>query len=336
MKNIDSNNSKINYIKYSFNIINDSYVKAPLNETFIAFNTINNLQYLVYSSKSSIITCYDLINFHEIKEEYMQNCRYVNFKHYLDNNNKRDLVISIFCVSDNIKLWDVKNWECILNLKNINNSPDLGCACFINDNNVNYIITSCRNNKNESRPIKVFDFNGNKIKEINESKEAALYIDSYKDNISFNSYIISSNLNNLKSYDFKMNKVYHIYSDTNKDEYYCYTTIINNNEVNLIASCYDGNIRIFDFHSGILLNKINNNSHSLLFEICPWKNDYLFVGYGDNTIKLIDINNKIIVTSLSGHNNAVVNIKRINHPKYGECILSQGRNYDKIILWILK
>ena len=339
MKNIDSNNSKINYIKYSFNIINDSYVKAPLNETFIAFNTINNLQYLVYSSKSSIITCYDLINFQkifEIKEEYMQNCRYVNFKHYLDNNNKRDLVISIFCVSDNIKLWDVRNWECILNLKNINNSPDLGCACFINDNNVNYIITSCRNNKNESRPIKVFDFNGNKIKEINESKEAALYIDSYKDNISFNSYIISSNLNHLKSYDFKMNKVYHIYSDTNKDEYYCYTTIINNNEVNLIASCYDGNIRIFDFHSGILLNKINNNSHSLLFEICPWKNDYLFVGYGDNAIKLIDINNKIIVTSLSGHNNAVVNVKRINHPKYGECILSQGRNYDKIILWILK
>jgi len=339
MKNIDSNNSKINYIKYSFNIINDSYVKAPLNETFIAFNTINNLQYLVYSSKSSIITCYDLINFQkifEIKEEYMQNCRYVNFKHYLDKNNKRDLVISIFCISDNIKLWDVRNWECILNLKNINNSPDLGCACFINDNNVNYIIASCRNNKNESRPIKVFDFNGNKIKEINESKEAALYIDSYKDIISLNSYIISCNLNHLKSYDFKTNKVYHIYSDSNKDEYYCYTTIINRNEVNLIASCYDGNIRIFDFHSGILLNKINNNSHSMIFEICPWKNDYLFVGYGDNTIKLIDINNKTIVTSLSGHNNAVVNVKRINHPKYGECILSQGRNYDKIILWILK
>jgi len=343
MKNTDNKengNSNINCIKYSFNIINDSYVKAPLNETFITFTTINNLLYLVYSSKSSIITCYDLVNFQkifEIKEEYEQNCRYVNFKHFLDENNKRDLVISIFCVCDNIKLWDVKNWECILNLKNINNSPDLGCACFLKFNDVNYIITSCRNNKNESKPIKVFDFNGNKIKEINESKEAALYIDSYNDTtISGNSYIISCNLNHIKSYNFKMNNVYHIYSDTNQDEYYCYTTIINTNMVNLIASCYDGNIRIFDFHSGILLNKIINNNHLLLFEICTWKNDYLFVGYGDNTIKLIDINGKAVVTSLSGHNNPVVNVKKINHPKYGECILSQGRNYDKIILWILK
>ena len=103
----------------------------------------------------------------------------------------------------------MKNWECILNIKNINNSPDLGCACFFNDNNKIYIITSCRNNKIESRPIKVFDFNGKKIKEINDSKEASLYIDSYYENISFNNYIISSNLNHIKSYNFNKNELYH-------------------------------------------------------------------------------------------------------------------------------
>ncbi len=42
-------------IKYIFNIINDSYVKGPLNDSFIIFKAFNDLLYLIYSSKSSLI-----------------------------------------------------------------------------------------------------------------------------------------------------------------------------------------------------------------------------------------------------------------------------------------
>lgn len=329
MKNIN--------IKYTFNIINDSYVKAPLNETFITFKTIDNFLYLIYSSKNSLINCYDLIKLQkicEIKEENINTSRYVNFKHYLDNISKRDLVISIFCTNDKIKLWNVKNWECILNIKNINNSPDLGCACFINNNNEIYIITSCRNNKCETRSIKAFDLNGNFLKEINNSKEASLYIDSYYDSKTNNNYIISCSLNHVKSYNFNKNELFHEYSDTNNNELYCYYTLFNDKDVNLITSCYDGNIRIFNFFSGILINKIKIDNH-ILFEICLWEDNYLFIGTGDNNIKLIDLKNKRIIKNLSGHMNAVVNVKRTVHPFYGKCLISQGKNYDKIILWIL-
>ena len=83
-------NNKLN-IKYCFNIINDSYVKAPLNETFIVFKTIDNFLYLIYSSKSGLINCYDLKKLQkicEIKEDCNKTSRYVNFKHYLDEKNK--------------------------------------------------------------------------------------------------------------------------------------------------------------------------------------------------------------------------------------------------------
>ena len=231
-------------------------------------------------------------------------------------------------------MWNVKNWECVLNIKNINNIPDLGYACFLNDTNKIYIIISCRNNKIGSRPFKVFDFNGKKIKEINDSKEASLYIDSYYDNISFNNYIMSYNLNHIKSYNFNKNELYHEYSDTNNKEFYCYTMICSiNNEIKLFSSCYDGTIRIFNFHSSILLKKIKINQ--ILFRFLLRNKDYLFVGCGDNKIRIINLKDELIISELSGHNNSVVDIKKIILPFYGECILSQGKNYDKIILWLL-
>ena len=331
MKNI-----KIN-LKYNFNIINDSYVKAPLNETFIVFKTFNNFLYLVYSSKNSLINCYDLNKLQkvcEIKEDSIKTSRYINFKHYLDEKNKRDLILTIFCLCDNIKLWNINNFECLNDIKNINTKGFLYSACFLNDNNQIYIITSCRNNKCESRPIKVFNLNGVKVKEINDSKEASLYIDTYYDNNKNNNYIISSNLNHVKSYDFNKNELYKIYTDKNDKEFYCYTMIHEKNkDKELYTSSYDGNIRIFNFHNGILLKKIKINQ--ILFEICLFKNDYLFVGCGDNKIKIINIKDETIIMDLSGHNNAVVNIKKFFLPPYGECVLSQGKNYDKIILWVL-
>ena len=83
---------------------------------------------------------------------------------------------------DNIlKLWNVSNWECSLNISNINNEGYLFSACFLKKNNQNYIITSNLNWNSNPEKIKIFDFNGNKIKEINESNENTLFVDSFYD-----------------------------------------------------------------------------------------------------------------------------------------------------------
>ena len=73
-----------------------------------------------------------------------------------------------------------------------------------------------------------------------------------------------------------------------------------------------------------------------LREICLWNNEYLFVGCDDKTIKLIELNKGKIIKELVGHNDKVLSIKSIIHPKYGKCLISQGSMNDSIKLWIIK
>ena len=129
--------------------------------------------------------------------------------------------------------------------------------------------------------------------------------------------------------------VYHKYCDN--DEKYHVSIVINYNEdaINLIESSKDSNIRIWDFHTGILLNKIKA-SDERLYGICLWDKNYLFVGCYDGIIKIIDIKNKKIIKSLKGHNKSVLSLKIINHPHYGECLISQGYAEVNIKLWLIK
>ena len=253
-------------LKFTFNIINDSYVKGILNDTFIVFQTFNDLSYIVYSSKYALINCYDINNFQkicEIKEDEIKSFKYVNFNHFSDKRSKRDLVLSIYCKWDTLKLWNVNNWECLLILSNINNDLSLGYCCFLEENINNkqniYIITSCRDNKNGSRPIKTYDLNGNKNNEIKNSENASMYIKSFYDIKNNKNYIISCNMNNVKSYDFKENQIYHEYTDKKENELYNRAILYNNdkdNKITLITSCFDGAIRFWDFHKNIFLKKI--------------------------------------------------------------------------------
>ena len=67
--------------------------------------------------------------------------------------------------------------------------------------------------------------------------------------------------------------------------------------------------------------------------MCLWNDNYLFIGCRDKTIKIVEIKNGLIVNNLSGHNNYVITIKKIFHPKYGECLISQNWKESDIQLW---
>jgi len=62
--------------------------------------------------------------------------------------------------------------------------------------------------------------------------------------------------------------------------------------VKLIESCCDGYVRIWNFDSGKLLQKINvvvenEKLKKILNCICLWDNDYIFVGYDGAYIILV-------------------------------------------------
>ena len=317
-------------------ITKDSYSCTNLDNTFNAFKSINNKFYLVYTNENKSLIFYDLNEQMIIKEIKNYHNEYItNIRHYLDEKNKRDLIMSISKQDNNIRVWDIKKWECILNITEVNKEGYLLSSCFLSENNQIYIITSNSNYEDDSEPIKIFDFNGNEIKEIKNSCEETYFIDTYYDNILSKNYIITGNKNYVKSYDFINNEIYHKYYDNDNGGHG--SLIINSNEeiIKLIDSCDDGNIRIWNFHSGLLLNKIEVTK-KCLYSLCLWNNNYLFVGCSDKSIKLIELNNNIIIKSLIGHNEVVLTIKKINHPQYGESLISQGAGDDQIKLWIFK
>ena len=185
--------------------------------------------------------------------------------------------------------------------------------------------------------IKIFNLDGDEIKEINDSNDHCFFIDTYYDNNCSKNFIITGNLGYLKSYDFDNNKLYHKYYDNeNIKKMAHFSAVINKNEnlIKLIDSSRDGFIRIWNFHLNILLNKINLNCGKL-YDICLWNDNNLLVGCEDKTIKLLNINNNTIVKEFKGHVREVISIKKIYHNKYGECIISQGKGEDQIKLWMM-
>ena len=335
-----SKNFKLNtnpkYIQILKNITKDSNGNCFLDNSFTVFKSINNILYLIYASDNKSIIAYNLSKSQkiiEIKDAHKNIA--TNFRHYLDSINKRDLILSISAYENNIKIWNVNNFECLLDLKNINKSGFLDSACFLNDNNQNYIITSNYNYSNPE-PIKVFNFKGEKIKEIKNSSDIIFFIDVYYDINLSRIFIISGNNENVKSHDYNNNKLYHEYFDNNNyyRKVHCSAIInIEGNIIKLIESSYDGNIRVWDFHSGLLLDKLNIGNICLR-GICLWDSNYLFVGCDDKTIKLIDLKNHKIEKVLKEHNKEILTIKKIVHPKFGECLVSQGWDNDQIKLWI--
>ena len=326
-------NNEINDIKLLSDIADDSYAYIDLDNTFSAFKSIDNILYLIYADREKSIISYDLIKHQKISKIYSNHSEYItNFVHFLDKINNRDLIMSISSKNNNIKIWNIKNWECILNMCDVYKKGWLFSACFISEKNNNYIITSnCNGTISES--IRVYDFKGKKIKEIKNSKDETLFITTFYDKDFSRNYILTGNCNYVKSYDYDKNELYHIYSDNKNGNHYSIVIKEDRKIKLLIESCLDGYIRIWDFHSTSYLNKIKI-SNECLTSLCLWNNDYLFVGCSDKTIKVINLKTGLIPMLLKGHSDEVLTIKKIFHPTYGECLISQGWGHEKIKLWI--
>ena len=332
-----------------YNLINDSYNIDYLDNTFILYNSKNDGLYLVYATEHKSIKCYNFGHQKIIKEIKNAHEDYItNFRHCFNKKNNEDMVMSISGWINNIKIWNGNTWQCLLNITNVNTNGYLFSSAFLvikhynNNNKLNedyYILSSNRNHLGISEQIKLFDLNGNLISKFPESNDNTCFIDTFcekeklgnKENLKY--YIITGNTGHVKSYDFINKKLFMQYAEkNNKSDHLCIVIKKIDDIIKLIESCADNFIRIWKFHTGELLGKIDCMNG--LLGICIWNNNYLFTGCKDNSIKLIDIKNLKIVKSFNGHNNYVCTIRKIVHPKYGGCIISQSWHNDDIKIWM--
>ena len=169
---------------------------------------------------------------------------------------------------------------------------------------------------------------------VNKEQNRRVYFDK---NLNKN-YIITGNNNDLTiSYDYDNNKIYNKYYENECIFYYSFINDIRINENNeliylITLNFFDG-VKIYDFHSRKLINKINPGlgGKNTMF---LWSNKYLFIGFNE-IIKLFDIKSLKNIRNLKGHKNQVININKCVHPLYGECLISQGIDDDEIKLWTI-
>ena len=171
MENINENEKNLNVFskhldfQVSKTLVKDSFTQlGGYSNSFNLFLSIDNIAFLIYSNINKSIITFDLIAMKklcEIKNAHKENIS--NFRHYSDLKNNRDLILSISTIDNNIKLWNLKNLDCLLNLPNINKKGFLHSSCFLNNDNQIYIITSNCLWHGNCENLKVYDLNGNKI-----------------------------------------------------------------------------------------------------------------------------------------------------------------------------
>jgi len=321
-------------IQFLNNLTSNSYSEYPFDNSFTIFKSVNDNLLIVFASQNKSIILFNLVNNKIINEIKNAHEYYVtNFRYHFDNINKRDLLISISGEDNNLKLWDITNFNCLLNIQKVYKNGYLYSACFLCDNNNNYIITSkCFG---DPELIKTFDFNGNKISELSNSNDNIIFIDTYYDNKLSKNFILTGNIGFVKSYNYNEDKVYHKYNDGGNAFHRNINLYENDSKISLLEICCDGNIRIWNFYSGELLNRIKVYENPL-FSICLWNDQYIFVGCDDGAILLIDLKKGSNIKKLIGHEDSVLTIRKFVHPLYGECLISKGVGNEQIKLWVIK
>ena len=296
---------------------------------------LNNILYLIYSKEDKSIITYDLINNKIINETKNAHEKFItNFRY--QKIGDRDIIMTISCEDNNLKLWNFPSWECILNIKNINSSGILKSGAFLNENNQYYIVTSnalIPYLQENLEGIKVFDLQGNKVKEIPNSKDDTFFLDIYYDEANKKNFIITANVGSVKSYDYTEGKLFQLYKDTEGQQHYTIIQHKENNMLKLIGSSFDGNVRIWNFNTGELLKKINVYE-DFIYDICLWNNKYLFVGCLKSRIRLVDLEEGKVIKTFEATKGFPVTINKFVTPELGECLISQNTN--DITLWKIK
>jgi hypothetical protein len=325
-------NSDINLCFYkdlSKSFVDDFF--SSINDTFTIFNSINNILYLIFASIEKSIIAYDLKNFQKICELKNAHNKYItNFRHIFDKNEKKDIIMSVSAIDNNLKLWNVSKWNCFLEIKNVNEKGALFSASFLLESNNIFILTSNYNFFKKKEPIKLFNLKQEKIFEI-KIDLSIIYIDCYYENDYNDIFIIINGQNKIFSYDYTNKKIYNKYGK-NKCSYFSIFVHNNKKDSKLFASNFDGSIEIYGFHSGQQLNEININFKGF-YGLCLWNENNLLVACCDNAIKIINLKEKKLKKSLYGHSNYVTTLKKIYIHNLGECLISQGITSDTIKLW---
>lgn len=254
----------------SIDIVKRNFCMYDLDNSFAVFTAKNGQLYLIYPLLKSFI-CYDLIDEEIVTTIKNAHEFYVlNFRYIYDSFSNRDLVQTISGEDNNLKLWNIENWECLVNI-NANSYGIMFSSCFLYDDlsQQNLLVSS---NCTGTNYIQIFDFEGKKIKDVPYHEEKKKSIDSDDFNPNDNNENDDENNNDNNNIDNEDND--HDFIDNEQN-------IENNNSENNNDNNSDHNNSIND-------GEKSNNSNKEVEQ--DDMNHHEFNNDKDNIIKVYDNN----------------------------------------------
>jgi hypothetical protein len=322
-----------NNLIFKKDICDTAHKSNSIDSVFCTFKSLKGDHFVVWGTPTYNIEVYDLKKGAITKTITSAHSNTIfSCRHYLDKKAKRDLLITS-SYDKSVKVWDVKNdWAVILNIQAAHTGFYIYSVCVLSDEfeGKNYVISAAPNEF-----TKVWDFNAKFIRDFGVNSESTYFINCWCDTKAKKYYILNANSADVKSYDFKTGLLYKTYKATPQTWHMSALVFELNNIYQLIESDGNGNIRIWDFHQATLLKTIPTSGINLR-GICLWNDTYLFSAGSDYNVKLYDLKSSTTaVKSLTGHSSTVCAVDKINHPTYGECLISHALD-GKLKLWSSK
>lgn len=315
---------------YKEDICSSAHKTNSIDKVFCAFKSFGGDSFVVWGTPQYNIEFYDLERgkiFRTIQRAHNQTI--FSCRHYPDSIKRIDYIITS-SYDRTVKVWDLKSFSYIVNIPSAHSGYyiySVSIVCEEKDE-TNYIVTSAPNEY-----MKVWDFTGKYLRKFGQNDESTYFIDAYYSHKEKKNYILNANSIDVKSYSFKTGELYHKYKGS--PQTWHMSALVNEliNQQILLESDGNGYIRMWDFHTAYLLKTISSSPTLNLRGICLWNDNYLFAAGNDYQVKLFDLTNGKFIKSFKGHTSTVCSIDKVVHPKYGECLISQGLD-GKLKMWV--
>ena len=305
-------------------------------EVFISYK--DNKEYLASPNVDNYkLDIYTLINNKKINSLSGHNDHIRTIRYFINLKEKNEYLIS----ADNIRIviiWDITNQYSIKHKINTKYGNDIySCLLvFPHNSSDDFIITSTFNkSKNyENSSSKLYSLNkGSFIKFINNTNNIHIfYLLSWYNRIINKYYIIQFSFNKIVINSLLEDELYAELSNEPESDHFSGFIYNKDNKDYLFSSSSNGYINMWDLYNKQIFQAFNMKECKLA-HIIQWNEKYIIVADHDNKeIKILDINNCSGFLINTDHKEGLKCIKKINHPIYGESLLSSAK--DKMIkLW---
>ena len=363
------NNDSLNMWGYSNTIPNFKF-KEKLNKTIEcsygicnSFDTFlsprDNQSYILYSNRGG--TCTNIYIYSTQKKESKKLTPSVHIKelrllkYFIDKTKKREYIISADCEGI-LCIWKHNNTNFSLQSKiTVFNQIDIySCLLLFKDDidfkiEDDYILFGCESvSDDETTSTKVYSLNkGNFIRNIvftNKEKIRNLLMWNNKKNNE--NYLLCLAMDKILIINFLKNQKEKEIATKEKNTFNCgiiYNEKIDeqNEQCYLCCTSSTGHILVFDLDKGVITCDIFLKPFiHRVYDILPWNDKYFIVADTiDNGFLVFGYNlgGKIFgISNITGQDEDDIEcIKKINHPEYGECLVTAShRGYIKIFEYV--